>query len=54
MHVIVAHESTCDIVVNGPTVDMDRGPNKMSFSDYARPCTCGGRFIKVEWLEHES
>ena len=43
MPIIIAHEETCDIVVNGPTAErLYKDLLKTMMIPVARPCTCGG------------
>ena len=43
MPIIIAHEETCDIIVNGPTAERPyKDLLKTMMIPVARPCTCGG------------
>ena len=49
MPIIVAHEETCDIIVNGPTAERPyKDLQNTMMMPVARPCTCGGVQYRVE------
>ena len=48
MPIIIAHEETCDIIVNGPTAERPyKALLNTMMMPVARPCTCGGVQFEV-------